>query len=409
MPPDLKSSTELRNRWEILALCVWLAFFAGIVARLTWQRGKGDVYPIFVSAAHHWGLGEDLYGPSEGRDVYRYSPIVAASFTPLALLPDRLGTVLWRLLNASIFLAALCWWSKTTWTCDGTRSRRAILCLLVVPLAIGNLNNGQSNMLVIGLLVAGVAAFAEERWSLAAGSVAVACLIKVYPISVGMLMALLAPRRFLPRFALVLAAGIVLPFLLQDPQYVWNQYAAWLHHMRTDNRQLLPIDLWYRDLRLLCAVGHIPLTARGYLVIQLATAAAAAALCLAGRRQGWETRPLLSLLLALGCCWMTVFGSATESCTYIILAPSLCGALVTSWDEPRNRRQAWLWASAGIFLVTQMSVWFRSGTIIRNLGLQPLAALFFLAYVLADAWHRLTADLGQVPVAPVESANRRAA
>ena len=44
--------------------------------------------------------------------------------------------------------------------------------LLVLPMVIHNLNNGQANLHVIGLLLAGVAAAADERWSLAAAAVA---------------------------------------------------------------------------------------------------------------------------------------------------------------------------------------------------------------------------------------------
>src|SRR5262249_18623794 len=130
---------------------------------------------------------------------------------------------------------------------------RAVLLLLVLPLEIGSINNAQSNALVIGLLLLGVAAVADRRWNLAAVAVALACLFKLYPVAVGLLLAVLYPRRFSWRLALALAAGLALPFLCQRSDYVINQYGGWLNHLWENQlRKFLPVDLRYRDFRLLC-------------------------------------------------------------------------------------------------------------------------------------------------------------
>lgn len=388
MPHDPDTHQNRVARWELLAVVVWVGFFVGISARLLINPHKGTVYPIFATAARHWLAGEGLYGPVPGHDVYRYSPLVAAGLTPLGLLPDRAGNIIWRFLNAAVFLSAFAWWGRTVLPLPLTRGRRAALFLLAVPLAVGNLNNGQSNMLVIGLLLAASAAFTEARWNVSAGCVAVACLFKVYPIAIGLLLAMLAPRRFLPRLAGALAAGLALPFVMQDPAYVAQQYAAWWHHMMTDDRQVLTLSLWYRDLRLLCAVYLVPLSPVVYECIQLVVAAGTAALCLAGYRAGWAPRQLLTTLLALGCCWMTVFGPVAESSTYILLAPSLSAALVIDWDKGGGWRRGLLWASAVVFLISQGSVWFPGGARLRNLGPHPLAGLLFFAHTLAVALPR---------------------
>src|SRR5262249_9785489 len=148
------------------------------------------------------------------------------------------------------------------------RGQLAALFLLIVPLSVGSLNNGQSNPLVIGLLLAGVAAVAGERWWLASACVALACLFKLYPVAVGLLLAVVYPRRFAGRFAVALVLGLALPFPLQRPGYVAAQYAGWLDHLRRDDRTILPLALWYRDLRLLCHVWGIPLSAKGYVLVQ---------------------------------------------------------------------------------------------------------------------------------------------
>src|SRR5207245_11703816 len=99
-----------------------------------------------------------------------------------------------------------------------TRSQQALLFLLAVPLSIGCLNNGQSNVLIIALLLGATAAIQMGRWNLAAGCLALAVLFKIYPIALGLLFSLLFPRKFGSRFFLALLLGLVLPFLLQNPE-----------------------------------------------------------------------------------------------------------------------------------------------------------------------------------------------
>jgi hypothetical protein len=179
---------------------------------------------------------------------------------------------------------------------------------------------------------------------------------------------------------------MVLPFLFQQPDYVASQTAHWVVHLQHDERTEMRQELWYRDLRLLCQVCQVPLAPRVYLGLQLGTAAAILLSCLLGQRRGWSERRLLTWLLALGCFWMTVLGAAAESCTYILLAPSLAGALLRAWQDrwPLLAR-ALLLLSFTVFLLTQAAVWFPFGRQVHTLGLHPVAALLFLAgFVLGE-------------------------
>src|SRR5262249_12014393 len=153
--------TTVRSFWERIALAVWLVVLLGICSRLLVSSRSPGVYPIFAGAARHWLAGEDLYRP--GGEPYRYSPLVAICFVPFSVLPDPWGGILWRLLNAGVFLGGLAWWCRVVLPVPITPTRRAILFLLVVPLALGSLNNGQSNALVLGLLLASGAAGAARR------------------------------------------------------------------------------------------------------------------------------------------------------------------------------------------------------------------------------------------------------
>jgi hypothetical protein len=370
-------------------LTIWLAAFLVIGARVLVAQHSHSVYPIYAAAARNWLAGGDLYNPAEG---YRYSPTAALLLMPLSALQDALGDVVWRLLSGLVYLAALAWWCRAVLPVWLTRSQRGMLFLLVLPLAIGNLNNGQSNLLVIGLLLAACASAARRRWNLTATCVVLASLFKVYPIAVGLLLMLVYPRRLVWRLLAGLAVGLALPFLLQDSHYACQQYLGWLHHLQSNNRQALSLALVYRDVRLLWRVWLVPLDAPAYAVIQFAVGAGIAALILAfrfraglPRRHAGEASPaerrLLVSLLGLGCCWMTLFGPATESCTYGLLAPTLAWAVLEArLSRDSGWRGSFAIGSYTLFVCAELLVWFPLGRSLRNLGALPLAAsLLFIA------------------------------
>jgi hypothetical protein len=399
--------------WEKGALAAWLLVLGVVCVRAVVWPHTHSLYPIFADAARHWCAGESLYrhaAPAAGGlDVYRYSPLVAGLLTPLTVLPDPAASALWRLLNAAGLLAGLAWFCRAALPCRLSRNQRGVLFLLVLPLAVGNLNNAQSNPLVLGLVLGTVAAAAEGRWNRAAGCMALAGLFKIYPLAVGLLLAGLYPRQFLARLAAGLAVGLALPFLLQNPDYVAAQYASWLEYLGTDDRSGFPLATCYRDFQLVCRLWAHPLSPRAYQVLQVLVGAAIALLCWRRCHAGMGRRRLLNLLLGLGCCWMTVFGPATESATYVLLAPSLAWALVEAWSAGRPPWvRGWRAAVFGLLAATYMSCWFPGGARLQAFGLQPLAGLMLFADLLGGQLRR-EHRRPQVHVEPTPSPPARAA
>lgn len=395
----LRSSPILRA-----ALVVWLLIVGIVSIRCFIKPRANSVYPIFSAAAQRWLAGSDLYG-TEG-EPYRYSPVVTAFFIPLSTLPDRVSGALWRLLNSFVYLTAFMWWCRVVLPRSLTVNHLGLLLLLIVPLSIGSLNNGQSNALVLGLLLAGVAAAATERLTLSAGCVALACLFKLYPIAIGLLLSVVLGRRFATRLAIALTIGLAVPFLLQRPDYVVAQYAGWIEHLRSDDRQLLSADLWYRDIRLLLHTCDLNLSGKIYPWLQLLVGAGIAGLCLTVRRRAQDQRALLTAMFALGTCWMTLFGSATESSTYILLAPSLAWAVVDVLTEARPHWQrVGLLASFVLFTITQAAVWAPGGgRPFHALGTHALAALLFFLCQLASMVFSLPAPSDKLGTYPSLSA-----
>jgi hypothetical protein len=383
------------------AVLVWAALLAVLCGRALLGE-RHSVYPIFAEAAGRWLAGAELY-PPEG-EPYRYSPLATVLFVPFRWLPGDLGGVAWRLVNAVVLLAGFFWWARAVLPGPPSRGALGLLLLLLVPLTAGSLNNAQSNALVLGLVLAGVAGVAEPgggwRPVLAGCCLAGACLFKLYPVAVALLLAVGPPRRFLGWFLAALLVGLALPFLLQSPGYVAEQYAGWWQHLLSQDRQGLDREYWYRDLRLLCAEVGVPLAEDGFRVLQVLGGMAAAGLCLAARRAGWPVRRRLTLLTALGCFWMTVLGPATESATYALLAPTAAWALLGPWRGRHPLVGGLVLAGYGLLVVAALAAWFPGSRQFQALGVQPLGGLVLLAGVLAAEWHDLRQRNKEAPPVP---------
>src|SRR5579875_1567613 len=376
MPPDQtmqdRNRTHKRRRfpfayslpsdsaWIRTAILVWSLILVVICVRAVVQPYKRTLFTTWEQAGADWEQGRDLYRKfwSADQDQFRYSPLAAALLVPFHHMPLRLGSVVWRLLNAATLLGGFALWLQAA-PLSRTRRQQAILFLLLAPLSLSSLNNGQPNPLIIGLLLAALAAAEAEYWSLAAVLISLPTAVKVYPLAIGLLLAAVYPRRFALRLLLALVLTALLPFAFQRWDYVQTQYVQWLQRLGEDHRWDWPLHMAYRDLWLLIRLFHVPLTPRGYLGVQLASAAGCAALCLAARLRGWPRRDVLAVILVLGTCWMTLCGPATESSTYILLAPAL------AWTVQRAESERWPWL---LGLMTRMALVLFLFCVVREIG-----------------------------------------
>jgi hypothetical protein len=372
------------NALERTAVLVWSVILLAICIRVSISPRAHSVFPIFSIAGQHWLQGEEVYYPyfiDPDLDNFRYSPLAAILFAPWSAFSDQVGNVLWRLVSAGLYLSAMAWWARSVLPVCLSRSQQALLFLLAMPLSIGCLNNGQSNVILIALLLGCTAAVQAGRWNLAAGCVAVATLFKIYPGVLGLLLALVFPRKFTGRFLLALALGLGLPFLFQRPDYVARQYVHWWDLLLADHRQDRPVsNLVSRDLWLGIRLIAIPMSSMGYRLIQIFLAGGVALLSLAGRLAGWPQRRLLTMICSLAGCWMVLCGPATESCTYILLAPILASAAL---DAALDQRPLWSrlipWCSFFLFVFSQTISWFPEHVRMLFLGILPLAGVILWA------------------------------
>jgi hypothetical protein len=315
-----------------LAALAWALVLVFICVRCAFWPRVHSVYPIYSKASQDWVQGRSLYFEDEKQTLtaYRYCPFTVILLMPLHILPEWLGGIAERLLGALVFLLAIRWWLNRAVPHVLSERQKGIIFLLSVPLTVGSLNNGQLNLLVMGLLIAAAAATVESRWWLAGIYLALATGAKIYPLSVGLLLLAMHPRRLAVPLIVSLLCVAGLPFLCQWPDYVLGQYLEWYRVLAQDDRKFFPPGAMYRDLWLILRDMQVPITVFAYGVIQLGSAAGCALLCLAAQRRGWSRPALASLALITGTCWMMVCGPATEPCTYAMLAPVIAYVAVVA-------------------------------------------------------------------------------
>lgn len=375
-------SLSTRARWLRIAIVVWVAILLAIGIRVAVASRNNSVFPIFAAAGAHWRAGEPVYSaPTPELDQFRYSPLVAAWFSLWSLLPRFAGEGIWRILNALVLLGSIVAWTR--WR----RSPSVLgwMLLLVVPLGVGGLNNGQCNALIAGLLLFAQVWLERKLFWTAAAAVAVCVLLKEYPIALGLLFCLIEPRQFAPRFAICILAGLALPYLMAPPQYVTEQYFAWFTRVSEDDRTSYALGVSYRDLQMLLRVYGLPLTLVQYRILESLLAVAAAGLVLSNRGR-WPREHAIAACGAMAACWMTLAGPATESSTLVLVAPLLAEMVLDARDRLGWRR--WLPIVSWVLLtVGAMIVWFPRviaqpvhSTAIQPLGLVLLTVAAILAY-----------------------------
>jgi uncharacterized membrane protein (Fun14 family) len=363
---------------------VWIAWSIALaVLILRHAAGGADrVYAFndYMLAGSHWLRGEYLYGNWRG---FIYSPGIAAFFVPLALLPSVISYGLWLLLNVAVFLGGFAALLKSN-IVPGLDHRSIALCyLLLLFCAVGNLDVGQANPFVAGLLMFAIAAVTRDSWNIAALCIALAAYFKIYPFALGMLICVIAPRRFIGRLLLALLVLAVAPYLFQHWSYVTSQYQAWIATRVSDQRlnyslKYAPIDLWF----LIRTIAHLPIPAWAYTLIQLGTGGLIALFTIWGLRKNWSIQRLLCGQFFLVTIWMTLCGPATEAHTYLLMAPALVIALVKSFRDRQPLLFRTTIFAAAFFQAVHMS---RFDHFLHNKHTwvfipQPLSALLFLAY-----------------------------
>ena len=224
-PNSLINDPHLRR-----ALALWAVLAVSVCIKTAMPGGEHSVYPVFAAGARHWWADKPLYvsyHQTENIDGFRYSPAFAVALTPFYLLPGYLGAIAWGVVNIVLLFWALHVFVRDVLPGEWPPPRERVFLTLTLFGSIVGIWSGQSNALVLALIILGLAAVRRERWWTAALMLALPVFIKVWPIAIVLLLMVCWPRQLTGRLLAVCAVLALAPFLTRPPDIVAWQYREW--------------------------------------------------------------------------------------------------------------------------------------------------------------------------------------
>lgn len=337
LPPIRSRNAGPEKILAAVAIAAWAGLFVVLGVQTALHPDRGSVFTYFYTAGVRWLGHSQIYFASVNKG-FVYSPFAAECYGLVAWLPQWLAGAAWRLASGALFLGGL--WSllRSGLFPAISTSGRFVVLLLALPLCAYNFEAGHSNPFVIAAMMLAASAFAAGRWNWCAAAIAVATHWKIYPITFGLLLLLIEPRKLWWRLPAAIAIMALVPFLTAPPEYVASIYSEWIRLRLADNRfeyplDLAPLDLWFVLVKWL----HLPLPLPVYAAMRVLSGAGIAALILFGAFRGRPRAQLLKLALFLGCTWAILFGPATEGFTYALIAPLASLALVETFSARSSR------------------------------------------------------------------------
>ena len=364
--------------WKVMIMgtAVWLWIILMLVVGILVARkpSESTVTSCYYLASVHWWSRANLYDVSEAMN---YLPHFAILFSVFRLAPFAADEILWRLCSLALFVTGLWRFVRQIFT-DRATPFFLLATLLALPLSAAAVRNGQSNVMLAGLMLHAAAFLSTGKCRQAAGLIALAIVAK--PVAV--VLVLLAPavyrRLRLPMVvALVALAGF--PFLFARPAYVLWQYREFLANLRSC--AVVP-EYDYANITGILWPLHIQLSHSVSLIVRASAGLLALGLWWSGARRLRE--PLRAFwLLTLAAGYLMLFNPMNESNSYVILAPALAiwaaFFLRRSWRHWRGWAIALMALSMGI-LPNIVRPWFANKF---ALCYHPVMTFLFLAILIA--------------------------
>lgn len=365
-----------RYPWWIWPVLCWSILVLIVAVRVYLSPTKGTVYPIFDKAGQAFVDGTPLYG--DLHYLYRYAPVWAAFFSLGNGLPLAVSGTLWRVLSLLIFAWAAYRFQRYFFP-QWSDVQRTLWWILMLPFCFGSYNNGQANILLLGLLLASIVTFAERRYWLCGWCLAVAINLKIYPIALALLLLLLQPLALLPALLIGLALLGVLPYAFQSVAYVNGEYKNWISSTTSDMRIDHDVSEGNRDGWQLARLILPSIDYRIYQALQAATALGLAVWTWLSRRQQAEpqaNRLFLLKLYNLATIWMLVMGPSSESSTYALLAPLTALAMVLILTTPCSPSLKWLTIlSFSLMFIAHLGATMTFTLKLHGWGIHPIGTL----------------------------------
>jgi len=343
----LNSEGPAARKLLMLAIGLWCVLGVAVAVKAAVVPRTHTTFPCFAAGSNCWWAEIDMYDVAKVGYEYRYSPTFAVLFSPFARLPERVGGLLWGLMNVSVLFGTLQILRNHVLPSSWTTRQHAWFLLLTFLGTASALWNGQTNTLIFSLITGGAAAVIRRNWWLAAALLAAPAFIKVWPIAAALLFVACWPRQLLLRFLVTCGGLALLPFLTKPHGVVLQQYQSWLDAL-TGPMQVRHV---YRDAWTLWETLYPPVNPTVFAGLKLGSAALVLALCWWHRWRSVSDRRTAMFIIGLWAAWQLLFGPGSERTTVCIIAPILSWGLVVSLEQGRPRGGS-RWLLAAFVLTT---------------------------------------------------------
>ncbi len=265
-------------------------------------------------------------------------------------------------------------------------------------LAWGCARNGQSTLLITGMMLLAAVDVGESRWWRAATLLALAFAFKPLVIVLILLVGAIYPQMSW-RLGIGLFVVAIAPFAAQRPEYALSQYVACLESLKV-TFDVGESENWAQLFGMLSVAGvEVPSTARN--VVRLIAAAATLLLC-------WKAARHLSpqksafYIFALSVCYLMLFNSRTEGNTYTMVGPVYGALMAEAGYRLNNKRVAW-WMIAAVVLSVlnfELAILFTSRQ--NAIWVCPMVCVGVTSYLIV----RLFQEIRNTPVIRGDAADR---
>jgi alpha-1,2-mannosyltransferase len=302
-------------------------------------------------ASQRWLVGAPLYDGS-GVGGFVYFPQAAVLLIPLAFVPSMPSEILWRIVSIAVFALGLYRFVQ-----PADKDRRdlyfLIATLISVPMAWDCVRNGQATVLMAGLMLLSLDYLVRSRWWMAAALLTLSVAVK--PLSLVLCLLILALYRpMMWRMIVSLAAFLLIPFLMQRPEYVMQQYLACYANMTNAAHVSVVSTGWTTPFSTLRFFGvSVPETTQH--LIQFLAAPATLGLCYLAARWS-EPRRTSIYLYSFAALYLMLFSPRTENNTYMMLGPVIAVFMTEELFDRRNRSSALLLGSVAFFIISHTPV-----------------------------------------------------
>ena len=364
------------RRAETFAWAGWAAMFAATAAVIL-HDGSRSVVPAYRIAAGWWMKGMRLYELS-GIGGFTYLPQAAILYAPLAVLPESVGEVLWRLVSIAAFALALRGFARLGRR-TGDRDLFPLAALVAIPLVWDCARNGQATLIMTAFMLLAVTDIARRRWWRATLWLALGVAIK--PLAVVLVLLVAAVDRPMTWRAIVgMAVLAMVPFLTQHAAYVVEQYRACLENMTISAHVGAVAHGWTSPFTALRVAG-VDVPEGVQTILRLAAAAATLVLCFVARQRFDADRSAV-FVYSLAALYLILFSPRTENNTYTMLAPSIGVFLAAAFLSERAVGGGVLLAGIALALAASRGIERLVAPHAEQVWLSPLLASCFALYLL---------------------------